>query len=118
MTHASERCFSDIQAEGLTWREVPVEIVYTPSRRGGQSVWNSVNIFFDLCVERSVDDSPQLILVSAVALIILVSVKNRRSQTNAGPPVDIPRSRRHCHHRDPPARIGSNGSRNLSVGQG
>ena len=47
MTHASE-LLSDIQAEGLTWREVPVEIVYTPSRRGGQSVWNSVNIFFDL----------------------------------------------------------------------
>lgn len=48
MAHASE-IVSQVAAAKLRYREVPVEVVYTDySRAKGQSLWNSVNILFDL----------------------------------------------------------------------
>lgn len=48
MAHASE-IVSEVARTGLSWREVPVEVVYTDySKAKGQSLWNSVNILFDL----------------------------------------------------------------------
>lgn len=47
-THCSE-LISQIAAEGMTYEEYPVKVYYTDySKAKGQSLWNSVNILFDL----------------------------------------------------------------------
>lgn len=48
MAHGSE-FLREIAAHGLAYREHPVHVLYTDySRAKGQSLWNSVNILFDL----------------------------------------------------------------------
>lgn len=48
MAHASE-LVSQVAEAKMSYREVPVEVVYTDySKAKGQSLWNSVNILFDL----------------------------------------------------------------------
>ncbi|WP_316668455.1 glycosyltransferase family 2 protein [uncultured Propionibacterium sp.] len=48
MAHGSE-FLREIAAHGLVYREHPVHVLYTDySRAKGQSLWNSVNILFDL----------------------------------------------------------------------
>jgi polyprenyl-phospho-N-acetylgalactosaminyl synthase len=52
MAHASEM-LSIIKEKKLTYREVPVTIEYTDySMRKGQSLWNSINIIFDLLFKK------------------------------------------------------------------
>lgn len=52
MAHASEM-LSIIKEKNLAYREVPVTIEYTDySLRKGQSLWNSVNIIFDLLFKK------------------------------------------------------------------
>ena len=52
MAHASEILWL-IKEHRLTYREVPVTIDYTSySRNKGQSLWNSVNIIFDLLFKK------------------------------------------------------------------
>ncbi|MDO5672141.1 MAG: glycosyltransferase family 2 protein [Actinomycetaceae bacterium] len=48
MAHASE-IVAQIGKTGLPWEEIPVTIAYTDySKSKGQSLWNSVNILYDL----------------------------------------------------------------------
>ena len=50
MAHATE-ITRHVGRRGLRYAEVPVHILYTDySRAKGQSLWNSVNILFDLLV--------------------------------------------------------------------
>jgi glycosyltransferase involved in cell wall biosynthesis len=52
MAHASEM-LSIIKEKQLTYREVPVTIEYTEySMHKGQSLWNSINIIFDLLFKK------------------------------------------------------------------
>ena len=52
MAHASEILWL-IKEQQLSYREVPVTIEYTAySRNKGQSLWNSVNIIFDLLFKK------------------------------------------------------------------
>ena len=52
MAHASEILWL-IKEHQLSYREVPVTIEYTAySRNKGQSLWNSVNIIFDLLFKK------------------------------------------------------------------
>ena len=52
MAHASEILWL-IKEHNLSYREVPVTIEYTKySRNKGQSLWNSVNIIFDLLFKK------------------------------------------------------------------
>jgi hypothetical protein len=52
MSHASQ-ILSQIASLKLRYHEIPVEITYTPySRRKGQSVWNGINILWDLITGR------------------------------------------------------------------
>lgn len=52
MAHASEILWL-IKEHGLTYREVPVTIDYTSySKNKGQSLWNSINIIFDLLFKK------------------------------------------------------------------
>jgi hypothetical protein len=52
MSHASQ-ILSQIASLKLRYHEIPVEITYTPySRRKGQSVWNGINILWDMITGR------------------------------------------------------------------
>lgn len=52
MAHASE-ILSQINDKALTYKELPVTIRYTAySRLKGQSLWNSINIIFDLLFKK------------------------------------------------------------------
>jgi glycosyltransferase involved in cell wall biosynthesis len=52
MSHASQ-ILSQIASLKMIYHEIPVEITYTPySRRKGQSVWNGINILWDMITGR------------------------------------------------------------------
>ncbi|MBZ5857453.1 glycosyltransferase family 2 protein [Flavihumibacter profundi] len=52
MAHATEILF-EIKRHKLRWKEVPVNIVYTPySQKKGQSPANSIRIFFDVVLHK------------------------------------------------------------------
>lgn len=52
MAHATELLF-EIRRHHLRWKEVPVHIAYTSySRQKGQSVFNSIRIFFDVLLHK------------------------------------------------------------------
>ena len=52
MAHATE-ILQQIKEQKLTWKELPVRIIYTDySQEKGQSSWNALNIFFDLIIRK------------------------------------------------------------------
>jgi glycosyltransferase involved in cell wall biosynthesis len=52
MAHATEVLF-EIKKNELRWKEVPASVVYTEySKSKGQSVFNSIHIFFDLVLHK------------------------------------------------------------------
>lgn len=52
MAHATEVLF-EIKKNGLHWKEIPASVVYTEySKSKGQSVFNSIRIFFDLVLHK------------------------------------------------------------------
>ena len=51
-THATE-IIQQIRKNKLPWIEVPILVLYTKySKAKGQSAWNAINIFIDLCLRR------------------------------------------------------------------
>ena len=50
--HASE-IILQIRKNNLSFLEVPISVLYTEySKSKGQSAWNAINIFIDLCLRR------------------------------------------------------------------